>query len=341
MNKKIKIILSVIAIFILSAGLAAFFVYRIGKDHLLSEKIRMKNPVLVGAVTEKEGEVVHYKGKKYRYNEEISTILCMGIDHEERKQKKEERRKKGAGQADTIFLVILDQKKKKSTILHLSRDAMVDVDVYTADGAYSGILNQQLALSYAYGDGREKSCENTIVSVKRLLYGIPIASYVSLYLQGISTFNDAVGGVTVDIPEDLKKTKTGLIQGNRMILSGKQAQEYVQYRDADSRDIATNETRIRRQEQYVGAFLQKAIKRTKKNPLFPMELYEKTKDTIVTDIEVSELPYLVKLISDCKLRDANVLVIPGKTIAKNGHAQFIVDRKALFQIILDIFYEEE
>lgn len=340
MNKKIKIIISVIAIFILAAGIALLLLYKIGKDRLFGEKIGMQHPIR-GAVTEKEGEVVHYKGKTYHYNEKISTILCMGIDHENQKQEKEERRKKGAGQVDTIFLVILDQKKKKSTVLHLSRDAMVDVDVYTADGAYSGVLNQQLALSYAYGDGQEKSCKNTMVSVKRLLYGIPIASYVSLYLQGISTFNDAVGGVIVDVPKDLKKTKTGLVAGSRMTLSGKQAQEYVQYRDADSRDIATNESRIRRQEGYVRAFLQKAIDETKKEITFPVKLYEKTKDSMVTDIGAAQLPYLGKLVSDCKLMDADVLVMPGKTIAKNGHAQFIVDRKALFQIILDIFYEEE
>lgn len=66
-----------------------------------------------------------------------------------------------------------------------------------------GTEKQQICLSYSYGDGKESSCENTVNSVQRLFYNIPINTYFSLDLDGISALNDSVGGVDVVSPETI------------------------------------------------------------------------------------------------------------------------------------------
>ena len=48
----------------------------------------------------------------------------------------------------------------------------------------------QLCLSYAYGDGKAKSAENTANSISRILYVVPITKYFALDLNGIAHLND-------------------------------------------------------------------------------------------------------------------------------------------------------
>ena len=72
---------------------------------------------------------------------------------------------------------------------------MTDVALYSEGGSYIGTENLQLCLSYAYGDGKALSCDNTVISVSRIFYNIPINSYFSLDLEGIAAVNDSVGGV--------------------------------------------------------------------------------------------------------------------------------------------------
>lgn len=66
----------------------------------------------------------------------------------------------------------------------------------------------QASLVFAYGNEKEKSCENTARSVLRLRYGMLIQSYAVLNMEAIILLNDAVGGVEVTIHEgDILLTK--------------------------------------------------------------------------------------------------------------------------------------
>ena len=80
---------------------------------------------------------------------------------------------------------------------------MVDVNVCDSAGKFLGTERLQICLAHAYGDGAESSSENLKLSVSRLLFGIPINAYFTLDLDAISILNDAVGGVTVDVIDDV------------------------------------------------------------------------------------------------------------------------------------------
>lgn len=102
-----------------------------------------------------------------------------------------------AGQADALFLLVLDTKTGKSRLIAISRDTMTDVNVYSTLEILSEREKLQLCLAYTYGDGKEKSCENTVRAVSRLFYGMPVAAYAALDLDAIAVLTDAVGGVEV------------------------------------------------------------------------------------------------------------------------------------------------
>ena len=101
---------------------------------------------------------------------------------------------------------------------------MTDVNVYSDLGNFIGTEKLQLCLAYTYGDGKEKSCENTVRAVSRLFYGMPVAAYAALDLDAIAVLTDAVGGVEVTVTKDLTIQDPSLKEGERKVLTGEQAQ---------------------------------------------------------------------------------------------------------------------
>lgn len=175
-----------------------------------------------------------------------------------------------AGQADALFLLVLDTKTGKSRLIAISRDTMTDVNVYSDLGNFIGTEKLQLCLAYTYGDGKEKSCENTVRAVSRLFYGMPVAAYAALDLDAIAVLTDAVGGVEVTVTKDLTIQDPSLKEGERKVLTGEQAQWYVRSRLVEEKEATAdaNSDRIERQKQYLAAFGGKAAEQFRKNPLF-------------------------------------------------------------------------
>lgn len=62
-------------------------------------------------------------------------------------------------QCDSVNLLVIDRVNDTYTTLNLNRDAMVPIEVTDDDGNVEGESVMQLALAYAYGDGKEQSCK--------------------------------------------------------------------------------------------------------------------------------------------------------------------------------------
>ena len=186
-----------------------------------------------------QGKEVTYQGEKYVYNEDLVSILFLGVD----KKAFEEGGTAGdgkAGQADALFLLVLDTKTGKSRLIAISRDTMTDVNVYSDLGNFIGTEKLQLCLAYTYGDGKEKSCENTVRAVSRLFYRMPVAAYAALDLDAIAVLTDAVGGVEVTVTKDLTIQDPSLKEGERKVLTGEQAQWYVRSRLVEEKEATAD-----------------------------------------------------------------------------------------------------
>lgn len=285
-------------------------------------------------------DVVTYQGKQYKYNEDMINILFMGIDTMDTVTDKETMKIYGAGQADSIFWLAFDPRSKKASLINISRDSIVEVDHYDVDGNYQGIVSEQLCLSYAYGNGTHNSCKNTVKSASRLMYELPVSAYLSLNLSGIAALTDQVGGVPVSVLEDLTFIDPEWSQGAQVTLVGDKARAYVQHRDSESPDIATNNPRMARQQQFVRSFVGRVLEKTKSDYGFPLELFRCATAYTVTDIDASRFSYLATQAIGCDLNSLELYTVPGEVIDKNGHAQFIVDDEGLFDIVINVFYNE-
>lgn len=291
----------------------------------------------VGTQVEEEGEFVVYKGERYWYNEDIITILCMGIDTS--LQETGEDHIGQNGQADALFLAVIDTQKGEFSLVNISRDTMVDVKRYNVRGQYAGMKNMQVCLAYAYGDGREKSCENTMDAVSRLMYGMPIHAYAAIEYSGIGVLNDVIGGVRVQVLEDLSGADAALTPGAVVTLDGSQAHTYV--RSRDTRKLDSNHMRMARQKQYLMSFIQQAISRTKQDISLPITLYQTAAQYMVTDVGTAEVTYLASMVLENGFSEGNMYSVPGQVIAGEKYAEFIPDEEGLYELILEVFYEKE
>jgi anionic cell wall polymer biosynthesis LytR-Cps2A-Psr (LCP) family protein len=141
---------------------------------------------------------IMYEGEKYRLNDELITILVMGIDSQYYVKKVEG--KNCGNQSDANFLLLLDGKKQEIRVIAISRDTITKLRTYDPKGEPLGYTRAQLALQYAYGDGGQGSCELTKEAVSHLMYGVPISLYASINMGAVPSINNAVGGVKIVAP---------------------------------------------------------------------------------------------------------------------------------------------
>lgn len=302
---------------------------RMGRNEL-TDKTGFNIDVPKYAESAENGNIITYKGVKYRYNDNITSILCMGIDKQELSNI--DGQIGTGGDADSIFVLTLDFSTGKTKIINISRDTMTDIGIYSTGGGYVGEKRTQLALSYAYGDGKDTSCHNTLVSVRRLLYNVPINNYLSLDLQGIGPINDSINGVTVISPETISEFK----QGQKYTLKGNLATSFVRSRTHAT--VEGNNLRMERQKTYIESFASTLMSLTKSSISKPLDVFNVASPYICTNISTSEVAYLSMNAIQGKYGAMEIVNAPGKVKMGKKYAEFIMDDEKLFELFLDVYY---
>ena len=286
---------------------------------------------------EDDGKTITYKGEKYRWNDNVSTILFLGSDRTVEQQEARESVIGINGQADTILLSVIDNKNKKISFINVNRDTMTNVAQYAPDGDYAGDKQMQICLAYSYGKDNVQSCERMAAAVSNLLFGIPIDSYVRISYDAVPMLNDSVGGVKVEILEDMSSTDPTLVKGSEVMLVGSQALRYIRWRNYEVTE--TNELRMARQKQYFYAFIKKTIEETRSNLTVPLELYNNAKPYMTTNITPSRVTYLTSKMLEYGVKDDAIHSVKGGSIdGPTGLVEFYADDDKLFEMVLDMFY---
>ena len=341
-KKRLKWVLLILVLILLLLVVLFLALKVLGENAMLGRKdeaVEMTAPEQENIILEDEGETITYKGETYLYNENVTAVLCMGIDREDIEGNVSTIGQ--SGQADMLMLAILDTENGNVNLWNISRDSMTDVDIYNVDGDYIRTENLQACLAYAYGDGQKTSCENTVRAVSRLLYGMPIQSYAAIDLDAIRPLNDAVGGVEVMIhEEDILPPR--FKPGTTVLLQGDDVEAYVRSRRTEQPDepIDTNNNRMARQRQYMMNFIQKALHMTKEDLTTPVKLFNiaMEDDHMITNLNMQKVAYLTTVFSKVNFTEDSFKTVPGEVVAGEEYAEYHVDDEALYQMILDTFY---
>lgn len=108
---------------------------------------------------------------------------------------------------------------------------MTDVSILSYDHkTIVGTRVMQIALSRAYGDGADLACLLASDAVTDLLGGLPVNGYASLNYGVLGILNDAVGGVTVTLDEDMTISGKEYKSGDAVTLEGDMTADYIRSR---------------------------------------------------------------------------------------------------------------
>lgn len=293
---------------------------------------RAEKPETRTQLPQADQETVEVDGVTYRKKSRLTTILVMGVDHDT--QDSYEYRK--AGQADFLRLVVLDDADKTVQQLQIDRDTMTSVTVLGLLGDRYEPVTEQICLGYAFGDGRETSCEVTVEAVGNLLGGQTIDQYLAMGLDGISTLNDLAGGVTVTLEDDFSAADPAMTKGATLTLQGDQAEIFVRRR----MDIGegTNEARMVRQEEYLAQLSAQLESRVQQDQQFTAQVYDALQPYLVTDLAKGRLVNEVWAAKDDTVEPAIALEGEHK-VAEDGFTEFYPTEASIQKAVLTLFWE--
>lgn len=333
MNKGTKVLLIIVCVLVGIAVLmaaAVLILNAIGRSAMTDDggsiDLAAANPQAFEAVGT---GTVRYNGKLYRYNDDISCILLMGVDEY---QKSEQSYYGNAHQSDVNVLAVLDPRNEKLTLISVSRDIMCELEMLDSEGNFIGTGNAQLALAYSYGDGGDVSCQLTSKAASKIFYGLNMPAYASIYMQGIADLVDTIGGISVTPSENFN----GFAAGQQVELHGSLTEQYIRFRE---HDIEGNNRRMERQKQVLMALVYKGLASARENPASILDIYGSVKENVTTNINAAMMVYLARQAIKLDF-DGQIHNVPGHSeLGEQNHAVYVVDEEAFLAMIMDIFYD--
>ena len=282
-----------------------------------------------------DSNTVTWQGKNYKYNQNLSNYLLLGVD----KRTPAETRvgKADAGQADALFLLSLNRKTKEMTLISIPRDTMTDVESFDLEGKSLGKSKDHISLSYGYGDGGAESCKLTQEAVSNLFYGLPIQGYLAMNLDGIPELAKSVGGLTVTVPNNSLEYKyPEFSEGAEVTLTEENTAVFLRSRDVDESQSAIY--RMERQKAFLDAFSKRAKECYEQNAKFAADLFVAIKPYTVTNISEDRL---MKLFQTADEGDGYTeWTVPGEGTQGLSYDEYHVDDDALYTKIIETFYQE-
>lgn len=331
-RKKQKMLILGLAAAVIFVGLAATVVVNKLKEQK-NYHVTGTNSVDVGAGY----RYTEYNGKKYQYNNRVTTLLYAGLDSfDELKQTATYGDK---ARADSIMLIVLDEVSKKMSVVAINRDTMTEVHRFSRNGDDLGVYVTHLGYAYTNGDGGEASCENLKTAVSTLFNNLPIDGYMVSNQTSIVMINDLVGGVTVTVPnDDLAAKYPELTTGNVVTLDESNVRAYVQQRDT-AVDFS-NEGRIERQKSFVLSFMDEFGAMVKEDASSVWDSLEACSDWMQTDITKNKYLSLADAFSNTNLTPDSYYILEGEDQLGELHDEFYYDEDALQELIIKLFYRE-
>lgn len=276
-----------------------------------------------------DNSYIEMGSRRYQLKKEISTYLLLGIDTEG--SLREEKEPGMGGQSDAIYLVVCDKPAKTARIIGIPRDTMTTIRVFLPSGKDNGTSTDHLTRQYAFGDGKERSCELTAEAVSNLMYGIPIDGYLAVNLGAVPDLAQLLGGVEVVVPDDSAKMEEGsFVKGARVTLDRTNVKKFLRFRDIEVSQSAA--IRMERHKAFFKGCAEKLKSIFCSNPAEILRLYRECSPHFLTNIDADQCVELAGFDFD-----ETVEILPGEFTSGSMYDEFYVDEDALQKMVAEIF----
>ncbi|ROS41219.1 LytR family transcriptional attenuator [Amycolatopsis thermoflava] len=169
----------------------------------------------------------------------------------------------GGARSDTIMLAHVPADRKRAVIVSFPRDLEISRPACERYDAAAGTYTSEIVsaatkvkLNTAYAVGGPKCLTKWV----QQLTGLRVNHFVGIDFGGFKEMVDAVHGVTVHVDSPIRDTTLGMViaETGDVTISGDQALSFVRARHVVG-DPTSDYGRIKRQQQFLTALLQKAM----------------------------------------------------------------------------------
>lgn len=201
------------------------------------------------------------------------------------------------GLSDVMLLLKFDPETKKIIMLSIPRDTRTEIEGYGVKKINAANVEGGPAL--------------TARTVSNLLGGAGIDRYIRINVLGVAKLIDALGGVTVYVPKDMKYQDDSQhlyinLKAGKQHLNGDKALQLLRFRHDELGDIG----RIQRQQMVMRALMDQTL-----NPATVAQLpkvLEVVKEHIDTNLTVEELLALMGFGVQTNRSNMQMLMLPGR-----------------------------
>ena len=249
-------------------------------------------------------------------NESLSereNILVMGVDYLHLGEKEGQR----GTRTDTIMVFSIDPKTKKTFVLSIPRDSRVNIKGHGYD-----------KINHAHSFGGTDLAIQTISDFLQ----IPIHHYVKVDYNAVMELVDAVGGVEIDIKQDMDYSPLNIhFKKGTQLLNGEDSVKYLRFRSGYANaDIG----RINVQQDFVQKLMNKIISPSLiTNILKYIDILEKN---VETNLSKKQMIQIAKTITEVPVDDIRKEVLPGDGQMIDGKSYWIVDEKGMRELLDDL-----
>lgn len=306
----IKLVLALVLGFSLAAGVMVFALSKTG---------------IVDITNTPLGTITNVLGGGLKVN-----IAVLGVDAEQTR-------------TDVIFVVNFDSAKKKASLVSVPRDTRVDICdtariVLDETGNwYPDYCKMNEVHAYA---GKKEGARCAMLQLEDLL-GVKIDHYVKINLGGFRAVVDMIGGVEMDVPQDMYYVDPYQdlyidLKAGRQILDGEAAEQLVRFRSYPQGDVQ----RVEVQQLFLDAFIKKVL--DPKTMIMNLKDYiSAAYEYVETDITLKEALKYATHIDDIDTDNITMETIPGSGQYIGNVSYFVSEKGEVKRFVDELFYGEE
>jgi len=237
-------------------------------------------------------------------------MLLMGVDSREIGE---------ASRSDTLMLVRVDPQLQRVTIVSIPRDTRVTIP---------GHGKTKINAAHAFGGPA------LVIETVNEITGLPISHYAEVDFKGFKDVVDALGGITVTVPEDIYDMKAAnhvesaaKLEAGTQTLDGAHALTFVRSRAFPRGDLQ----RIENQQTFLKAVLKEALKPA--NVLRLPATVSAMADSMTTDLSVGDLLSIANQMKGMNADALEAVTMPGAPQMIGGGSYVVMDEEAFTAMI--------
>ncbi len=227
------------------------------------------------------------------------------------------------GLSDTMLLLRFNPAQEKLTVLSIPRDTRTYIEGY-------GIRKINHA-NYYGGPALTAS------TVSEMLGGVEIDRYVRVNVQGVEKLIDALGGVIVNVPKDMKYNDFSQhfyinLKKGKQHLDGDKALQFLRFRYDNLGDIS----RVQRQQMLMRSIVEQALRPSTivKIP----KILDVVKSHLDTNLTVKELMALSSFAAKTDRSRIQMIMLPGDfNSAEEKVSYWLPNERRIEQVVMQHF----